>query len=126
MPRPQMLVKSYFSQLVFFKFICRPMNYSLVGLLKSWQIKQVAMLLSRWISSKSSLLDNVTFGMPKLAQYYEETSYIVIPSTVCPFCGPQYLGPEFDCYFQVINFLYNVQHDCSLSKCTASGKQPLM
>lgn len=27
---------------------------------------------------------------------------------------------------QGIDFLYNIQHDCPLSKCTASGKQPLM
>ena len=27
---------------------------------------------------------------------------------------------------QDIGFLYNVQHDCPLAKCTASGKQPLM
>ncbi len=27
---------------------------------------------------------------------------------------------------QDIGFLYNVQHDCPLAKCTASGKQPLI
>ena len=27
---------------------------------------------------------------------------------------------------QDIAFLYNVQHDCPLAKCTASGKQPLI
>ena len=27
---------------------------------------------------------------------------------------------------QDIGFLYNVQHDCLLAKCTASGKQPLI
>lgn len=27
---------------------------------------------------------------------------------------------------QDIGFLYNVQHDCPLAKCTASGKQPLV
>ncbi|KAJ3517709.1 hypothetical protein NLJ89_g342 [Agrocybe chaxingu] len=47
------------------------------------------------------------FGMPMLARRQEETTYVVIPSTG-------------------IDFLYNVQHDCPLSKCTASGKRPLM
>jgi len=27
---------------------------------------------------------------------------------------------------QTIGFLYNVQHDCPLAKCTGSGKEPLM
>ena len=27
---------------------------------------------------------------------------------------------------QAIGFLYNVQHDCPLAKCTGSGQQPLM
>ncbi|KAF8914285.1 hypothetical protein CPB84DRAFT_1811643 [Gymnopilus junonius] len=48
-----------------------------------------------------------TFGMPMLAHPYEEPSYTVISSTS-------------------IDFHYNVQHDCPLAKCTASGKQPLM
>ncbi|KAF8959102.1 hypothetical protein BDZ97DRAFT_2045777 [Flammula alnicola] len=47
------------------------------------------------------------FGMPMLARRHEETIYAVIPSTD-------------------IGFLYNVQHDCPLAKCTASGKQPLI
>ncbi|PPQ93847.1 hypothetical protein CVT25_013556 [Psilocybe cyanescens] len=47
------------------------------------------------------------FGMPMLARRHEESTYVAIPSTD-------------------IHFLYNVQHDCPLSKCTASGKQPVM
>ena len=27
---------------------------------------------------------------------------------------------------QAIGFLYNIQHDCLLAKCTGSGQQPLM
>ena len=29
-------------------------------------------------------------------------------------------------HVQGMDFLYNVQHDCPLSKCTASGRQPVM
>ncbi|KIJ94946.1 hypothetical protein K443DRAFT_639947 [Laccaria amethystina LaAM-08-1] len=47
------------------------------------------------------------YGMPMLARRHEETVYAVIP--------PADIG-----------FLYNVQHDCPLAKCTASGKQPLV
>ncbi|KJA14960.1 hypothetical protein HYPSUDRAFT_149732 [Hypholoma sublateritium FD-334 SS-4] len=47
------------------------------------------------------------FGMPMLARRNEEATYMAIPSTG-------------------LDFLYNVQHDCPLSKCTASGNQPLM
>ncbi|KIJ90420.1 hypothetical protein K443DRAFT_686767 [Laccaria amethystina LaAM-08-1] len=47
------------------------------------------------------------YGMPMLARPNDETAYIVICSTG-------------------IDFLYNVQHDCPLAKCTASGKQALM
>ncbi|KJA24844.1 hypothetical protein HYPSUDRAFT_135587 [Hypholoma sublateritium FD-334 SS-4] len=48
-----------------------------------------------------------TFGMPMLARRQNEKTYAIIPSTT-------------------INFVYNVQHDCPLAKCKASGKQPLM
>ncbi|KAF8951656.1 hypothetical protein BDZ97DRAFT_1683873 [Flammula alnicola] len=47
------------------------------------------------------------FGMPMLARPDDKTTYIVIPTID-------------------IEFLYNVQHDCVLAKCTASGKQALM
>ncbi|KJA24001.1 hypothetical protein HYPSUDRAFT_1078326 [Hypholoma sublateritium FD-334 SS-4] len=47
------------------------------------------------------------FGMPMLARRQNEKTYAVIPSTA-------------------ILFSYNVQHDCPLAKCTASGEQPLM
>lgn len=62
--------------------------------------------------------------MPMLARHNNETTYIVIPSTVCSsVCLPTVacLQPVKD-----IDFLYNVQHDCPLAKCTASGKQALM
>jgi hypothetical protein len=62
------------------------------------------------------------YGMPMLARRHDETAYIVIPSTVCS------LSPRVQLLttFQGIDFLYNVQHDCPLAKCTASGKQALM
>ncbi|PPQ94776.1 hypothetical protein CVT25_007395 [Psilocybe cyanescens] len=47
------------------------------------------------------------FGIPMLAQRHEESTYVAILSID-------------------IHFLYNVQHNCPLSKCTASGKQPVM
>ncbi|KJA16967.1 hypothetical protein HYPSUDRAFT_112369, partial [Hypholoma sublateritium FD-334 SS-4] len=50
---------------------------------------------------------HATFGMPMLARRQNEKTYAVIPSTM-------------------VHFAYNVQHDCLLAKCTASGQQPLM
>ncbi len=65
------------------------------------------------------------FGMPMLARRNEETTYVVIPATVRLLLGwCLYLTLNFKC--QGLNFLYNVQHDCPLSKCTASGKQPIL
>lgn len=59
-----------------------------------------------------------------LARRNEEATYMAIPSTVRLLDWFQYLKINFD--QQGLDFLYNVQHDCPLSKCTASGKQPLM
>jgi len=64
--------------------------------------------------------------MPMLARRHEETTYVVIPSTVCICRWSLDIIIHFKHQLQGINFLYNVQHDCPLSKCTASGKQPLM
>ena len=61
------------------------------------------------------------FGMPMLAR--ETTTCVIIPSTVriCDLCLIHLLE-----WIQGIEFPYNVQHDCPLVKCTASGEQPLM
>lgn len=59
-----------------------------------------------------------------LARRNGETTFIAIPSTVRLMGWPPYLTVNFE--QQGVDFLYNVQHDCPLSKCTASGKQPLI
>ena len=62
---------------------------------------------------------------PMLAHQHEETRYGVIPSTVRYAIG-FYNNAFKQLCIQGIDFLYNVQHDCFLGKCTTSGKQPLM
>ena len=62
--------------------------------------------------------------MPMLARRNGETTFIAIPSTVRLIGRPLYLTVNFE--QQGVDFMYNVQHDCPFSKCTASGKQPLV
>lgn len=64
-----------------------------------------------------------------LARRQEETTYAIIPSTVRIFPCFSTIDMLWTCseqYLQDITFLYNVQHDCPLAKCTASGKHPLI
>lgn len=66
------------------------------------------------------------FGMPVLARRHSETSFIIIPTAVSIFYEAMKTVKLTDGSGQDIKFLYNVQHDCNLAECEATGEKPRM